>query len=121
MQSQGRTAGQPLGRNPVQPQGQNPVQPRGRSPAQSQRGASASQTEQMKVWVPHGLWPGDQFTVEAPWGGKFEVVVPDGVVSGTQMTVTLPTKAAYEGQTGRRQAPPPKGKGPTMGPRAHYE
>lgn len=57
----------------------------------AKNGNSALGSETKEVVVPEGMQPGDSFSVQASWGGMFELTVPDGTVSGTSIFIELPS------------------------------
>ena len=48
--------------------------------------------ETVEVAIPDECLPGDSFTVQASWGGLFEVEVPRGTTPGATLFVELPAK-----------------------------
>lgn len=51
---------------------------------------AAAATERVQVTVPDGLVFGDNFVVQATWGGEFTVPVPEGCHGGSIIEVELP-------------------------------
>jgi hypothetical protein len=44
----------------------------------------------VEVTVPEGVWAGDQFTVDSPFGGSYDIICPDGCGPGMAIVVDLP-------------------------------
>lgn len=71
-------------------------------------------TETVIVEVPTGVSPGEAFSVQAAWGGIFEIVVPDGVGEGDSIEVSLPTQESHEASLQQQResnlapSPPPR-------------
>ena len=57
-----------------------------------ERGEDGGGFETAEVAVPDECQPGDSFTVQASWGGLFEVVVPRGTVAGSTLFIELPAR-----------------------------
>ena len=78
------------------PQGARPgMKVRFRVAAEQVRGAAADQanTVKLQVTVPHGAWPGQPITVQAPNGEHIQVQVPVGAVAG--MSIQFDVDARY--------------------------
>ena len=41
----------------------------------------------VEVTVPEGIWAGDQFTVDSPFGGSYDIICPDGCGPGMAIVV----------------------------------
>lgn len=72
--------------------------------------------ETVEVAVPSICQPGDAFTVQASWGGLFEIVVPRGTAPDTTLFVELPGRAPpdYAGPSTPNH-PPSISRGVTLG------
>ena len=78
------------------PQGARPgMKVRFRVAAEQVRGPAADQanTVKLQVTVPHGAWPGQPITVQAPNGEHIQVQVPVGAVAG--MSIQFDVDARY--------------------------
>ena len=53
---------------------------------------TSGEFETAEVAVPDECQPGDSFTVQASWGGLFEVEVPVGTHAGATLFIELPAK-----------------------------
>ena len=61
---------------------------------------AAAATELVQVTIPNDCFAGDPLSVQAAWGGVFEVVVPAGLLPGDVMEVELPTEEAASSEPG---------------------
>ena len=78
------------------PQGARPgMKVRFRVPAEQVRGPSSGQstTVKLEVVVPHGAWPGQPITVQAPNGEHIQVQVPVGASAG--LSIQFDVDARY--------------------------
>eukprot|EP00966_Prymnesium_polylepis_P315597 7292390-Prymnesium_polylepis.1 len=74
-------------------------------PAVDETPPLAAGTEQVQIAIPGGCFAGDPISVQATWGGAFEVVVPDGCRPGDIIEVDLPTQEAAGGTPGSETTP----------------
>ena len=51
---------------------------------------ASDEVETAEVAIPEGLRPGDSFSVQATWGGVFQVEVPPGTQPGSTLFVEYP-------------------------------
>ena len=60
--------------------------------ASEQAAPEAQLNQRVQVTIPENCRAGEPFSVQAPWGGVFEVVVPEGLLPGDFLEVELPTE-----------------------------
>ena len=82
-----------------------------------ERGEDDGGFETAEVAVPDECLPGDSFTVQASWGGLFEVVVPRGTVPGSTLFIELPARP----DSPSRANPPPSSEGESSSSRVRLQ